>query len=356
MKKLSTLQTILTQSYESERNLRRFSLQLSQAMNTSLASVLGELETTLSAHPSEEVRQSLLAALSSTEKALFLSRNLRYFSSGVGLERVSVDISELLLSCLSQVEPYFKNKKVELDVKIESGLNAWVDARAMEQAFLNLFENLAHEAPEESLTLIEFLQTPNSNFQLHLAIEKKESATGKEASLPLQTVTIEKKNQEMVQPLGLQVASVIIEAHSGRVTSLSSPLEGTQYLVHFPSEPKLQKPSHLFKEARRYQRIWVDLEAKIASSSGTLFPARVTLLSLGGAFVATSHDLLGHFQVDDRIRLEILPQSQSPLQVEQARVANMKLHGENSGLGIDFGELSSKAKNLLAALVKAHAS
>ena len=356
LKKLSTLQTILTQSYESERSLRRFSSQLSGALNTSLASVLGELETVLSQNPSVDLAKSLEAAIAATEKALFLSRNLRYFSSGVGIERHSVDISELFFQALSQVEPQFQNKKAELEVKVETGLMAWVDAIAMEQAFVNLLETLLQETPWEGVVAIEFLQTPLSNLQLHLSVESKEGGKSDKPSLPLQSLDIEKRAQEMVQALGLQVASVIIEAHSGRLTHLSNSQEGTQYLVHFPSEPKQQKPSYLFKEKRRFQRIWVDFEAQLVTSSGARFQGKVKILSLGGGFAAMSHDALSAFQIDDRVRVEILSDSKSPLVVENARVANLKLQGEHSGVGLEFSELSLKAKNLLAALVKAHAS
>jgi len=39
-----------------------------------------------------------------------------------------------------------------------------------------------------------------------------------------------------------------------------------------------------------------------------------------------------------------------------ARVANTHPMGENSGVGVEFTEVDPKGKNLLAALVRTHAS
>jgi len=61
-----------------------------------------------------------------------------------------------------------------------------------------------------------------------------------------------------------------------------------------------------------------------------------------------SQDVLGAFQIQDRVKIEIFSDLTSPLIVEGARVANLKLQGDHSGLGLEFTELSPKAKNLLA--------
>jgi len=108
-----------------------------------------------------------------------------------------------------------------------------------------------------------------------LSVEKKEAPIEKGAPVPLYSMGVEKRGPDLLPALGLQVASVILEAHSGKLIYLSSPQDGTQYLVQFPSEPKVQKPSYLFKEKRRHQRIWVDFEAKLESSTGSKFPCRV---------------------------------------------------------------------------------
>lgn len=345
MKTPSVLQTLLTQSFESERSLRHFSSLASQELITLLASALGDLEN--SEKSSERTKKTL-------ERAIFLSRNLRYFSSGARADFALTDLSQLVFDCLQLRESEFQKKNISLEVRVESTVFALVDPLALEQAILNCLDFASsHSTPGSQVGVN--LQVINQGLQLSLALEgdAKDEAGEK---LPLQHTALENLEASKLGLLGLTVASVIAEAHSGVFQTLKSPSEGTLLLFQVPIDARMNKQPHLFREKRRYQRVRVDFSGVLSSGTGQSFPGRVTVLSAGGCFVALSRDVVSRLSVGDSVSLEIQTDADHSLSIPTARVANTHPTGENSGVGLEFLELDLKAKNLLATLVKAHAS
>ena len=345
MKKLSTLHTILTQSFESERSLRHFSTLASQELITLLASALGDLENS---------ETSFEKTKSSLERAVFLSRNIRYFSSGVRADCSLTDLSQLVFDCIHLRENDFQKKNISLEVRVESSVFGLVDAVAVEQAVLNCLDFASSQSEVGSQVGVN-LQVENQGLQLSFSLEgssKEETGEG----LPLQPTAFENLQASNLSVLGLTVASVIAEAHSGTFQCLKSPQEGTQLLLQLPFDARVNKQPHLFREKRRYQRVRVDFSGALSSESGQSFPGRVTVLSAGGCFVALGQEVVSQLKCGDSVSLSLQTDADHVLSIPLARVANTHPTGENSGVGLEFLELDLKAKNLLATLVKAHAS
>jgi hypothetical protein len=66
--------------------------------------------------------------------------------------------------------------------------------------------------------------------------------------------------------------------------------------------------------------------------------------------------VVSQLKCGDSVSLSLQTDADHVLSIPSARVANTHPTGENSGVGLEFLELDLKAKNLLATLVKAHAS
>lgn len=344
MKTPSSLQNLLTQSFETERILRHFSALASQELITLLASALGDL-------PMED--SSWEPTKKNLERAIFLTRNIRYFSSGARADFTMTDLSKLFFDCLDSREPDFKKKNISLDVKVEASIVGYADPLGLEQAFFNLLDFASSHATPESQVALN-LQVVSQGLQLSVSLEGA-SESEEENRCPLEPCSLPNLEAENLALLGLFVCSVIFEAHSGRFQCFKSKAEGVQLVVQLPFDPRINKP-HLFREKRRYQRVSVDFPVNVFSANGKSFKARMTVLSSGGAFIAVNQKEMAQFKCGDLMRLDIQTDAHHSLSIPVARVANTQPKGENSGIGLEFIELDTKAKNLLAALVKAHAS
>ena len=354
MKNPSALQTLLTQAYESEKNLRHFNKLASQEMNTLLATLLGELETAKEAPNKAEWLQQIQAAEHVAHRALFWIRNIHYFTSGISPQMELVDLSNLVFKVLEKLEGEYQRFQIEVEAKIEDSIFCLVDPYAIEQALLNLLAfplQSGQSARKVNLSLRTFPSGIRLNFEVFT------SAQDALVTQPLQfrPLALEHLTSEVAPLLGLQVCHSILEAHSGKFSCLQTSPEELEIMLELPLDARLNKP-HLHQEKRRFPRVAVNLPGRLLSRTRSPLPVRVMVLSTGGAFVAASQEWVQSVQVEDRIALTILPETSSPIEITEARVANLRLQGEQSGLGLEFVQLNQKAKNLLAALVKAHAS
>lgn len=354
MKNPSALQTLLTQAYESEKNLRHFNRLASQEMNTLLATLLGELETAKSAKDKAEWHQQIQAAEHVVQEVLFWIRNIHYFTSGISPQMELVDFSNLVFKALEKVEGEYQRFKIEVEAKLEDSIFCLVDPYAIEQALLNLLAfplQSGHSARKVNLSLRALPSGIRLNFELfNSAQDALVIPTTQFRPLALEHLT-----SEVAPLLGLQVCHSILEAHSGKFSCLQATAEELEIILELPLDARLNKP-HLHQEKRRFPRVAVNLPGRLMGQPHPSFPVRVMVLSTGGAFVAVSQRLAEGFKVGDALALTILPETSSPIEVTEARVANIRLQGEHSGMGLEFLQLHQKAKNLLAALVKAHAS
>ena len=344
MKNPTSLQVLLNQSYETEKTLRHFSQVTSSELPTLLAFVLGELEG------ATENVSSIEAAKRAAERALFISKNLRYFAAPPNPINEPCDISQLILDTLSLVEKKFL--KVQFNVSVEASVLVLLDAGAFEQALFNLIFFCASQIKEGGIVHLDLQILPRG---IQLALSNESSQNSKNESTGFVPITAESFGIDSVAALGIQVARNIFELQSGKLHIFQSASEGTQFICELPLDSRLNKP-HLYHEKRRFKRVLVHLEGELRGTGNLVLPCRFSILSMGGGFVALSQDWVGRFKVEDQISLKIFSDTQSQIEIPLARIANTHTQCDHSGLGIEFLELDSKAKNLLAALVKAHAS
>ena len=318
-----------------------------------MASVLAELENALDAKNRLSPEQHLQAAQKAAERAVFLNRNLRYFSGNGNPERRQTDLSQLVLDAISQIEPELNRRNIQLEVRLEHSLYALVDTVAFEHAILSVLWFGAHQMPEGGKA---FLTLHYSSRGIQLAFtENSHSSNASDSSSAHKLCSLDTLVADNMSVLGLHVARLITESHSGQFRCLKTSQNFTQVFLEFPAEAKLNKP-HLYQEKRRFQRVMVNLNAEAHFKGQPKQRVKILVLSVGGAFIAMSQGAVERLNTGDTLSLQILTESGSVIQVPMARVANTHPMGENSGVGVEFTEVDPKGKNLLAALVRTHAS
>ena len=215
MKTPSALQTLLTQAYESEKNLRHFNRLASQEMSTLLATLLGELQTAKEVRKKGEWHQQIQAAEHAAYQVLFWIRNIHYFTSGISPQMELVDLSRLVFKALEKLEVDYQRFKLEVEAKIEDSIFCLVDPYALEQALLNLLSfplQSGHSARKVNLSLRTLPSGIRLNFELFTSAQDA-LVTPPARFRPL---VLENLTSEVAPLLGLQVCHSILEAHSGK--------------------------------------------------------------------------------------------------------------------------------------------
>jgi len=345
-------------AYLGEKHLRHFCDATSHELGRALGTILGELDYALATPNATTRERAMTIALNATERALTLSRNLRYFSSYTKLDIQTADLSEILLSTVELLEKELELKKIKIAATIETSAFAFVDAGAIQQVVLNLLINADQAMPKGGkLTLS--LKKSRKKIEIscsdtgggippqyldHIfepyALWKAKQATGN----PFQT-----------QGLGLSVSKALIEAHGGEIQINSIEGQGTKVIFSIPVDPHLTEPPPRAGAKRPLNRVKLRLPAELSLENRPPLLTEVTVLSLTGCFVRIS-DLpqLNYPEVGTSLSLRVFYEFDEVLEIPRARVASVCWAGNLSGIGVEFVELDLKAEKLLSAIVKSH--
>lgn len=340
-------------SYHAEKHLRKFCTVTSHELSNVLGAIVGELDFGLTSNNPAIRNQAMEVALSAAERALTLARNLRYFAVHTRLDVHSADVSQVVLDAVDILEKDLEKRGIQVSVFVDASTFAMVDTGAIAQVVLNLLLNAAWAMPDGGKVSITLKQLPKT---IELCIED----TG---------VGIEAKGLEhLFEPyffsdgrtraeslgLGLAVTKALIEAHGGEISVESKVNEGTKFTMSLPFDASMPRPTP-FAEKRRFRRVGATFPVDITLLGNEVIQSELITLSIGGCFVILPDgtDLVEPHQV---LGIRIHYYNNAFIDVPKARVANLCRVGSQSGMGIEFEEVSHKAKKVLAALVKSHAS
>ena len=151
------------------------------------------------------------------------------------------DLLALVRSTTSVMEPYAAEREVKLTFQCapsaSEGLPLTVDAKALQQALVNLVDNaIKHSAPNavvtvgldpgEAIRIWVEDHGPGIPAEEHEKIFERFYRRGSELRRETQGVGI-----------GLSIVKHIVEAHHGRVTVRSAPGEGSRFTIELPVSP-----------------------------------------------------------------------------------------------------------------------
>lgn len=340
-----------------EKNLRLFSDATAQELSTVLATVVGELEFALTATGPQKER-SVGVAINAAERALGLARNLRYFSLHTKLTSQVIDLSQVLLDSVELVEKELELAEIKIAVLAEASTYCRADAGAIQQIILNLLSHARKALPSGGKITLSLRQQ-----QDQIEIKCSDNGPGMNDS-ELERAFEPHPNSDpnagivpQASGLGLAVSKALIEAHGGNIALASRVGTGTVVTLHLPYDQRLERPDN-FSEERRFRRIHLNLPVQLLLSRGqATINSEISTLSIGGCFALISEPGSGPLpELNDSVSLRIKYFGDEYIDVPKGRIASVCWAGNNSGIGIEFLELDSRSKRLLAAIVKSHST
>lgn len=341
-------------AYEVEKHLRHFCNSTSEELLTALGCLSGELEDAAGSNDANHWQKAFQKSAKSIERLMLLSRNLRYFAVHTRLDTLVTDFSALILNTLDLFEIEFRNRKILVAAFIESGLYLRVDPLAMGQVFFNLLKSASDSMPHGGkLTL----SLSKNNTQLEICISDTGSGYApKDIETFFEPYSLQRENlhpNANHQKLGLAVSKALIEAHGGDIKVRSTLGKGTNLILSFPYDPHIPK-GESYLEKRRYKRIPITLPTDL-SYDGESVKTLLTTLSAGGCFLKVENAIPPPPK-DSLVSLRIHLEGETILEIPKARIVSHAEKGHCYGLGLEFTELSEKAKKVLSHIVKSHST
>lgn len=340
-------------AYEVEKNLRIFADLTSQGISTLLSALMAEIEEALQSESPEAKDKALTLSLKALDHALFISKNLRYFSKKSQVPHKVSDISEQVLHTLDALEKDFKDQAIELGAFIESGIFSRLDPGALHQILSNLLLNAVSAMPTGGKLTVALARNKQ---QLEFCISDTGFGLRKDQIdhlfEPYQTIS-QKSFHAKDRGLGLIVAKALIESEGGELSVRSTVGKGTNFIFTLPYDPSTPKPEP-FLQKRRFQRVDLTIPAEVSFPGAEKIQTRVTTISTGGCFLELPPNVLApHKNV--LVNITLFSLGDAPLYIADARVANVHSNGEGTGVGLEFNDVDKKTLSVLRSIVKGHA-
>lgn len=323
MRQANQIQQMFLDSFEAEKRLRRLSETINHQIKDQLAILL--------VHSAKDT--TFFEGTQPEKELLWLSRSLSFLNVGIRKDFKLTDISAICLQQLAEREPEFLDKKIKLNIEVESNSSLFADPFSIIHAFNSLFRGIQY-------SLV-------SSGHLNFKMEEKSN------ELILRASWNEIDSISTFASLCFETAEFIFESHGGalKVQHTSQPM--ALWELNLPLQKQSEKAPPFYLEKRRFPRVWVDLAAQVGPDQHV---GQIRVLSEGGALVELHAGATSKLEIGDSLSLKIAIPPRGLFELGKVRVADVKLRSEQLHLGVEFGQLDQNMKNLLAALVKVHAS
>ena len=237
---------------ELERTKADFMAMLIHDMRSPIGGVSSILELLeeplIKGSPIQDVhRELLISAEDATRRLLNLINDmldLSKFEAGkMNLIRESAYIGEIANRIVKQMQPQFKQKRIQIDISLEGGLpSISADAQKITQVYANILSNALKFTPAKGTVQISVVSSKDAAEAIEF-IQTSISNNGP-GILPNELPTLfERYKQgiasEIVQAkgtgLGLAICKLIVEAHGGVITAESEPGKITTFRFSLPA-------------------------------------------------------------------------------------------------------------------------
>jgi signal transduction histidine kinase len=248
---LRQMEERLAQSQKLE-SIGRLAGGIAHDFNNMLSVILGYAEMMQFQLPEgSPQRQSVDQILEAAQRSRDLTRQLLAFARKQTLEMRRLELNEIVRDIEKLLRRTLR-ENIDLKLELAAGLGYFSgDLRQMEQVLLNLAVNGQDAMPEGGTLLVE-----TSNVVLNRALEEAEPGTETGAFVRLRVRDTgngmdEGTRARIFEPffttkelgrgtgLGLSTVYGIVMQHEGHIKVISSPGEGTQFLIYFPRQDGL---------------------------------------------------------------------------------------------------------------------
>ncbi|BCL37935.1 response regulator [Nostoc sp. MS1] len=239
----------VTERKQIERMKDEFVSVVSHELRTPLTSIhgsLGMLTSGLLPADSEQGKRLLQIATDSTERLVRLINDIldieRIESGRVKMERETCDLTDLIESAVSIMQPLANKAGVQLSISSPS-IQLWVDPDRIVQTLTNLLSNaIKFSTPEKTVWLVaqqygdELLLTVRDNGR-GIPTDKLDSIFER-----FQQVDSSDSRNHDGTGLGLAICQSIVQQHGGRIWAESILGEGSTFYLTLPILPIPQNP------------------------------------------------------------------------------------------------------------------
>ncbi len=211
--------------------LGKFAADIAHEIRNPVMSIKGSAELLYrgKVKDKEEVEKLWNYIFSESQRLEKLTRDFLNFSKEIKIERSSMNLCELLKSCIDTLSfnPVFEKKKVRIIFDCDQNINIKVDSEKMKSAIINLLENALH-AVEENEGVIELMGYKEGERTI---IEVKDNGTGIPEEIQNMVFSPFFSTRKEGYGFGLAIVKKVVELHGGRIELSSKKGEGTRFRI-----------------------------------------------------------------------------------------------------------------------------
>jgi len=228
--------------------IKQFTGDASHELRTPLAILKGETEVSLRwARGEEELRQTLASNLEEIERMERITEGLLQLAKSESgefhLNLSSFSLNDLLQDLYIHSKTLGEPKKIEtiLQMQVDHEVFIRADQMHLHRALLNFVTNAIKYTPEGGQVTLTLALSDENEARIHV----RDTGMG----IPAEHLSHiferfyrvdEARNRNIGGTgLGLSIVKAIINAHQGRIRVLSTPGQGSEFIVYLPLDPAL---------------------------------------------------------------------------------------------------------------------
>lgn len=236
-----TLNETLGRLDDSFSRMRQFSADASHELQTPLTVLKGEIEVALrSSRTPAEYEATLQSALEEIDRMARLVDGLLFLARAdtgvVRIERVPVDLCELIDAVLGELGPRADDHRVQLEEVVTGAVNAAGDPVLLRQLLRNLVDNAIKYGGEG--TRVSVSAEPDGDAAVIRVSDDGRGIPSDERDRIFQRfyrAAGARSEQGGGAGLGLSIVRSIVEIHGGTIEATSGPQGGASFCVRLPA-------------------------------------------------------------------------------------------------------------------------
>ncbi|RPD48673.1 GHKL domain-containing protein [Hymenobacter sediminis] len=238
------LQVAYDQLQELDQHKDEFLYTVTHELRTPLTSIRA-LSEILSDNPDLEEEERHRFLLTITKESERLSRLItlvldleKYESGKATLDKVPVDVADVITDALDAVGQLLRDKQIHLDLAVPPGLLPLAgDRDRLMQVLVNLLSNAVKSCRSDGSGRIAVLVEASANV-LRITVQDNGKGIDPEFHQLIFDKFFQARNQTMRKPegsgLGLAITKKIVELHAGRIWVESAPEQGARFSFELP--------------------------------------------------------------------------------------------------------------------------
>ena len=229
---------------EKMKALDHLSTSIAHEINNPLAGILGHAQLAKGKSVDLPLQKHLDIIEREIRKVKDFTRDLTRFSKSTPLSCKTININKIILETIGLMEKQLKDKNVQVQKRLTSNQDVYIDAIQLQQVFVNLIDNAIY-AMERCQKRILTIHTEDANHGMHIRI----SDTGIGIPESLRNRIFEpffttKESQEG-KGLGLSICFGIIRGHKGNIHLESETNRGSTFVIDLPYPENIENQEEM---------------------------------------------------------------------------------------------------------------